>query len=64
METDSEELAAEQLAVLKWRYQEALAAGLSSLEAAMFAESDSDLTELRKLVRAGCPLEQLRAIVL
>lgn len=61
---DGEWLSLEQLAVRNWRYDEARRAGLTAVESALFAESDRDLEELRKLVKAGCPVEQLRAIVL
>lgn len=54
----------ERLSVWRWRFDEAVRAGLTDLEARLFAESDSDLGELRRLVKAGCPLEQLRQIVL
>ena len=54
----------EDLAVLLNRYREAREAGLTVVEARLFAESDRDVGELRKLVRAGCPVETLRAIVL
>lgn len=61
---DGEWLSLELLSVRNWRYDEARKAGLSGVEAMMFAESDRDLAELRKLVAAGCPVETLRAIVL
>lgn len=64
MTADGERLSLEQLAVRNWRYDEARKAGLTPLESALFAESDRELAELRKLLRAGCPLEQIRAIVL
>lgn len=56
----SEEL----LEVLRRRNQEALRAGLTIVEARLFAESDRDIGELRRLVDAGCPLDTIRAIVL
>lgn len=61
---DCERLSLEQVAVRNWRYDEARQAGLTPVESAMFAESDRDLGELRKLVSKGCPLETIRAIVL
>lgn len=64
MDADGEWLCLEQLAVRNWRHDEARAAGLTAVEAALFAESDRDLGELRKLVAKGCPPEVLRAIVL
>lgn len=64
MTTDGGRLALEQLAVRNWRYDEARKAGLTPVEAAMFAESDADLGQLRTLVKKGCPVETIRAIVL
>ena len=64
MDAGGESLSLEQVAVRNWRYDEARRAGLSPVEAALFAESDCDLGELRKLVKNGCPLDQLRAIIL
>lgn len=52
------------LEVLRWRYKEARQAGLTIVEASLFAESDADLAELRRLVRDGCPTELVRLIVL
>jgi len=60
-ETDTSD---EQLEVVRRRYTEARKAGLTIIEAKLFAESDADVGELRRLVRAGCPVETLRAIVL
>lgn len=37
------------------RRQEAIKAGLSIVEARLFAESDRDVGQLRMLVRDGCP---------
>lgn len=54
----------EPLAVWFKRYQEAREAGLIPEEAKAWAESEQDVGELRRLVRDGCPLEQLRLIVL
>lgn len=64
MDEDGERLSLEYLSVRNWRYDEARKAGLTGVEAAMFAESDRELAELRKLVKAGCPVDKLRAIVL
>jgi hypothetical protein len=61
---DCERLSLGQLAVRNWRYDEARQAGLTPVEAAMFAESDADLAELRKLVEKGATPLQIRAIVL
>jgi hypothetical protein len=46
------------------RSAEAIRAGLSVDEARAFAHSGVDIGLLRFLVRAGCPLELLRRIVL
>jgi hypothetical protein len=61
---DGDRLSLEQVAVRNWRYDEARRAGLTPVESALFAESDRDIAELRRLVKAGCPVDQLRAIVL
>ena len=46
------------------RYEEAQKAGLTTAEAHLFADSQADVGELRKLVKAGCPVELIREIVL
>lgn len=46
------------------RYREARRAGLTIVEARLFAESPADVGELRKLVKGGCPVELIRDIVL
>ena len=61
---ETADISDEQLEVLRRRYTEARKAGLTIIEAKLFAESDADVGELRRLVRAGCPVETLRAIVL
>lgn len=61
---DGEKLSREKLSVRNWRYDEARRAGLTPVESALFAESDRDLSELRKLVKKGCPVDKLRLIVL
>jgi hypothetical protein len=45
------------------KFQEAQQAGLDEDDAAAFAKV-GDVSELRKLVAAKCPLELIRAIVL
>ena len=45
----------EQLEVRRRRYREARQAGLSIAEAELFAGSDTDTGDLRRLVQAGCP---------
>lgn len=50
--------------MLRWRYREARQAGFSIVEASLFADSDVDIEQLRKLVKGGCPVETIRLIVL
>lgn len=49
--------------VYRRRFREAREAGLSIVEAQLFADSDRDVGELRKLVAKGCPPEVLARIV-
>lgn len=49
--------------VLRRRYQEARKAGLSIAEAQLFSESDIDVGQLRRLVRAGCPPAVIAKII-
>jgi hypothetical protein len=46
------------------RYQEAVDAGWTKIEAQLFADSDIDVGELRRLVRDGCPPHLAAAILL
>jgi hypothetical protein len=46
------------------RRKEALAAGLTLVEARLFAESDRDVGQLRMLVRDGCPAATIARILL
>jgi len=55
---------AEQDEVLRRRYEEALAAGLRDVDAHTFATSGSDIGELRRAVKKGCPPKLLARIVL
>lgn len=64
MDADGDRLSLEQLAVRNWRYDEARRAGLTPVEAALFAESDRDIGELRRLVEKGCPPDRIRDIVI
>ena len=50
--------------VALWRQDQARKAGLTVVEARLFAESDQDLEELRQLSAAGCPHDLLARIVL
>lgn len=48
------------LQVLQWRYEQCKRelekrGDLNKLEARMFADSDADLGELRRLLERGCP---------
>jgi hypothetical protein len=54
----------ELLAVWVKRYDEAIAAGLDQHQAREFADSDTDVGELRELVRRGCPPELIARLVL
>lgn len=61
---DDPALWSEQTRVYLWRYREARLAGLTIIEARLFAESDADVGQLRKLVQLACPVETIRRIVL
>lgn len=50
--------------VLRNRYSEAVKAGLSTVEAELFRDSDADIGHLRKLVAGRCSVELLREILL
>lgn len=50
--------------VLRWRYDEAREAGLSIIEAKLYAESSIDCSLLRRAKKAGCPPELLAKVVL
>ena len=65
MSADTDELETDEMAeVLRRRRREALEAGLSQVEARLWAESDRDIGELRRLVEAGCPPELLARVLL
>lgn len=49
--------------VRRRRYLEARDAGLTLVEARLFADSDQDVGTLRKLVKAGCPPARIADIV-
>jgi hypothetical protein len=53
----------EQLQVLRNRYAEARAAGLSIVEAQLFRDSLTDVGLLRRCVRNGWTAEQIAAVV-
>jgi hypothetical protein len=46
------------------RYRQAREAGMSGIEARLFADCDIETGELRRLVRLGCPGEMLGRILL
>lgn len=48
----------------KNRYHEARDAGLTHVEATLFAESDEDIGTLRKCVKNGWTVEQIKELVL
>lgn len=50
--------------VYRRRYHEARKAGFTMVEAQLFADSKADVGVLRKLVKDGCPVDLIRAIVL
>jgi hypothetical protein len=54
----------ERLEVLRNRYTEARRAGLSMVEARLFAESDEDVGVLRKLVEKGCAPQLIARVLL
>lgn len=60
----AERLDGEPLSVWRHRYREARAVGLTTVEAAMFADTNRDLGDLRRLVDGGCPSRLLAAILL
>jgi len=61
---DSPEPSDEQLEVLRRRYTEARRAGMTLVEARLFAESDRDVGELRQLIKGGATPDQIRRIIL
>ena len=48
---------------VRWRRREALAAGMSRIEAAEYAESDISAQDLRDLVALHCPAELLAQVL-
>lgn len=55
MPEETEQQANEMADVLHWRRREALEAGLTRLEANLYAESEIPAAELRRLVELHCP---------
>lgn len=62
MDDEAREL--ENAEVFRNRYRDARRAGLPPDDALTFAQSFQDVGELRHLIELGCPVEQLRRIVL
>jgi hypothetical protein len=60
----NEEQPTEQQRVVDRRFDEARSAGLTLVEARLFAESDADVGQLRKLAASGCPAAQIAAILI
>lgn len=60
---DDADGADEQREVYRRRFREARQAGMSIVEAQLFADSDQDIGTLRKLVKAGCPPDVMARIV-
>lgn len=54
----------EAVRVRRWRRVEAMQAGMTGVEARLYAESDIFASDLRKLVKRGCPQELLARILL
>ncbi len=54
----------EALTIWRRRYREARAAGLDQFDSTVFADSDSDVGVLRRLVADGCEPHTIAAIVL
>ena len=54
-EADTDTELTERSRVVLHRYAEARAFGLTRLEARLWAESERDVAELRRLKRLGCP---------
>lgn len=50
--------------MFKWRFDEARAAGLTLVEARLYAESDIDCGELRRLVALGYAGRRLADLLL
>lgn len=54
----------EQQKVVVWRYEEARRYGFTRLEARMYADSEIDSSELRRLKRSGWPPARAAAFLL
>lgn len=59
-----EEAPSEALSVIQWRFEQAREAGLTRIEARLWAESEADVGELRKLVAKEAKPQQIAKIVL
>jgi hypothetical protein len=54
----------EQARVRRWRKSQFIALGFSATDAVALTKAPVDLSEVRKLVAAGCPHDVARRIVL
>lgn len=61
---DAEPMANEQAIVLVRRFREAKDAGMTRIEARLFAESEIDIGDLRRLVKLGWPPGLLAKVLL
>jgi hypothetical protein len=63
-ETQTDSYQADEMeAVLSHREREALAAGMSEVDAWDFARSETDIGHLRHLIKQGCPPKLLSRIL-
>jgi hypothetical protein len=60
----AETMSTEQAVMWSRRLKEARRAGMTRIEARMFAESEMDIGELRRLVAKGCPPMLLAKLLL
>jgi hypothetical protein len=63
-DTDTDEVEHDLWLRHRWRFLEARREGMGFLEAKMFADSEIDISELRRLVEHGCPPVLLASILL
>jgi hypothetical protein len=50
--------------VVRWRFKEARSAGLTRVEARLYAESEQDVSILRLLVAHGATAQQIAKVLL
>lgn len=63
-EPDLPRLSDEAIEVRRRRYREARKGGLSIAESELIAASDTDMGDLRRLVKAGCPPDLIARILI